>query len=94
MIAGHEEIAVPRYFFDVHDGETFIRDPEGLELEGIEAVYAKAQKALPETVKEERPEGDRRDFAVLVKNEAGQMVLRVTRSLVVENTSQGSTANT
>jgi hypothetical protein len=45
-------------------------------------------------VKAELPDGDRRDFTIDVKDAAGQIVWRVTLSLVVESLSQGSTANT
>jgi hypothetical protein len=45
-------------------------------------------------VKDEVPDGNRRDFTVDVKDAAGQLVWRVTLSLVVESPSQGSTANT
>jgi hypothetical protein len=40
------------------------------------------------------PDGDRRDFTVDVKDAAGQIVWRVTLSLVVESPAQGSAANT
>jgi hypothetical protein len=83
---------MPRFFFDIHDGENFTPDREGLELEGIEAAKNEAKKALPDIVKEEMPDGDRRGFTVDVKNVAGQIVWRVTLSLVVENPSQGSAA--
>ena len=85
---------MPRFFFDIHDGEVFTPDREGLELEGLEAAKAEAKNALPDIVKDEMPVGDRRDFTVDVKNAAGQIVWRVTLSLVVESPSQGSTANT
>jgi hypothetical protein len=45
-------------------------------------------------VKDEMPDGDRRDFTVDVKNATGQIVWRITLSLIVESPSQGSTANT
>jgi hypothetical protein len=85
---------MPRFFFDIHDGENFTPDREGLELEGLEAAKNEAKKTLPDIVKDEMPDGDRRDFTVDVKNVAGQIVWRVTLSLVVENRSLGSTANT
>jgi hypothetical protein len=85
---------VPRFFFDIHDGEDFTPDREGLDLDNLEAAKAEAKRTLPEIVKDEMPDGDRRDFTVDVKDAAGQMVWRVTLSLVVESPSQGSTANT
>jgi hypothetical protein len=85
---------MPRFFFDIHDGEDFTPDRQGLELEGLEAAKAEAKKTLSEIVKEEMPDGNRRDFTIDVKNAAGQIVWRVTLSLVVESPSEGSTANT
>jgi hypothetical protein len=85
---------MPRFFFDIHDGEDFMPDRHGMELEGLEAAKDKAKKALPDIVKDEMPDGNRRDFTVDVKDVAGQIVWRVTLSLVVEIPSQGSTANT
>jgi hypothetical protein len=76
---------MPRFFFDIHDGEDFTPDRQGLELDGLEAAKAEAKKTLPEIVKDEMPEGDRRDFTVDVKSAAGQIVWRVTLSLVVES---------
>ena len=67
---------------------------KGLELEGLEAAKDEARKALSEIVKEEMPDGYRRDFTVDVKDAAGQIVWRITLSLVVESPSQGATANT
>jgi hypothetical protein len=84
---------MPRFFFDIHDGEDFTPDHVGMELEGLEAAKAEAKKTLPDIVKDEMPDGDRRDFTVVVKNEVGHEVLRVTLSLVVESPSQGSTGN-
>lgn len=81
---------MPRFFFDIHDGEKFTPDRVGLELEGLEA----AKKALPDIVKEEMPDGDRRDFTVDVKDVAGRIVWRVTLSLAVESSAQGLTAKT
>ncbi len=78
---------MPRYFFDVHDGGRFVPDRIGLELEGLEVAKDVARKALPDIVKDNMPGGGRRDFTVDVKDAAGQIVWRVTLSLVVESPS-------
>jgi hypothetical protein len=85
---------MPRFFFDIHDGKNFTPDRQGLDLEGLEAAKEEAKKALPDIVRDEMPDGDRRDFTIDVKDVARRIVWRVTLSLVVENPSQGSTANT
>jgi hypothetical protein len=85
---------MPRFFFDIHDGEKFTPDRQGLDLDDLEAAKEEAKKTLSEIVKDEMPDGGRRDFTVDVKDAAGQIVWRVTLSLVVETPSRGSTANT
>jgi hypothetical protein len=83
---------MPRFFFDIHDGKAFTPDREGLELDSLEAAKDEAKKTLPDIVKEEMPDGNRRDFTVDVKDVAGRIVWRITLSLVVESPSQGSAA--
>ncbi|MCB5177060.1 MULTISPECIES: DUF6894 family protein [Microvirga] len=79
---------MPRYFFDTYDGERFFRDEEGLELDGLEAARREARRALPDMASDHLPEGDQRVFIVSVRTEAGQPVLRVALSLVVEDLSE------
>ena len=62
--------ATEPYFFDTHDGARFTRDDEGIELKDLEAAKAEAKKALPDIVKDEMSDGDRRAFVVIVKDEA------------------------
>ena len=78
---------MPRFFFDIHDGKAFTPDRVGLDLDGLEAAKDEAKKPLPDIVKDEMPDGDRRDFTVYVKDVAGQIVWRITLSLVVESPS-------
>jgi hypothetical protein len=85
---------MPRFFFDIHDGKAFMPDCEGLDLDDLEAAKGEAKKTLPEIVKDELPDRDRRDFTVDLKDVAGQIVWRITLSLVVESPSQGSMSNT
>jgi branched-subunit amino acid aminotransferase/4-amino-4-deoxychorismate lyase len=79
---------MPRYFFDIHDGDHFTPDYVGIELASIQAAKNEAKKALPDIVKDELPDGDRRNFVVVVKDEVGHEIVRVTLSLVVESLSQ------
>ena len=85
---------MPRFFFDIHDGEDFTPDRQGVDLDDLDAAKDEARKALRDVIWDELPVGDRRDFTVDVKNTAGEIVWRVTLSLVVETPSQGSTAST
>jgi hypothetical protein len=85
---------MPRFFFDIHDGEDFTPDRQGVDLDDLDAAKDEARKALRDIIWDILPAGDRRDFTVDVKNTAGEIVWRVTLSLVVETPSQGSTAST
>jgi hypothetical protein len=58
---------MPRFFFDIHDGKDFTPDRQGLDLDDLEAAKDEAKKALPDIVRDEMPDGDRRDFTVDVR---------------------------
>ncbi len=79
---------MPRFFFDTYDGEFFAPDNEGQDLEGIEAAKLQAQEALPDMAEDKLPDGDQRVFVVSVRDEAGQVVVRVALTLVTEYPSQ------
>ncbi|MXQ13107.1 DUF6894 family protein [Microvirga makkahensis] len=75
---------MPRFFFDTYDGNLLIPDEQGQELENIEAAKLVAQEALPNMAKDKLPDGDQRVFLVSVRDEAGQVMVRVALSLVVD----------
>ena len=43
---------MPRYHFDLRDGEAFVLDEEGMELPDIESAQMEAAEFLSDTVKE------------------------------------------
>ncbi|WP_410054986.1 DUF6894 family protein [Microvirga sp. Mcv34] len=63
-------------------------------MKDVEAAKARVKKALPDLLKDEMSDGERRDFTIDVKNAVGQIVWRITLSLSVESLSQGSIAIT
>jgi hypothetical protein len=79
---------MPRFFFDTYDGDFFAPDNEGQDLEGIEAAKLIAQEALPDMASDKLPDGDQRVFIVSVRDEAGQVVVRVSLTLIAEYPSQ------
>ena len=79
---------MPRFFFDTYDGDFFAPDNEGQDLEGIEAAKLMAQEALPDMASDKLPDGDQRVFIVSVRDEAGQVVVRVSLTLIAEYPSQ------
>lgn len=75
---------MPRYYFDAHDGDRFIRDDTGVDLPGIEAAKDEASKVLPEIAREKMPDGSRRDFTIEVRDETGRPVIRAGLSFFIE----------
>jgi hypothetical protein len=66
---------MPRYFFDIHDDIEII-DQEGQELPNLRAARSKAAMALAEAAKDELPDnGPAKDLTVIVRDEAGKVVL-------------------
>jgi hypothetical protein len=75
---------MPRFYFDVDDGETIVMDDVGLDLDGFQQAQGEAVKALPTIAKDCLPDGTRREFVVTVRNEVHRQVLRAKLSLTVE----------
>jgi hypothetical protein len=65
---------MPRYFFDVFDGEKLVRDEIGIELADLEQVRIEAIEALPDIARDQLPDGDERAFAVEARDEHGRVV--------------------
>ena len=72
---------MPRYFFDIHDGELSI-DHEGRECADFDAARVLALATVPEVARWAAPEGsDRQAFTMLVRDGAGQLIYRLTLTL-------------
>ena len=82
------ECQCPAFFFDTHDGDHLVPDETGLELDDLEAAKVEAQKALPDVAKEKLSDGHQRVFMVSVRDEAGQVLMRIALALRVEYFSQ------
>jgi hypothetical protein len=68
---------MPRYSFDTRDGE-FIRDEDGMELDGIDAARDEATRGLADFAKDALPGSVRRELAVEVRDEWDRYVLRAS----------------
>ncbi|MFC6738341.1 DUF6894 family protein [Methylobacterium tardum] len=69
---------MPRYFFDIHDGQ-FQRDEEGVECADFEAARREAVASLPEMARFVLPnDSDTHAFTVLVRDEGGVIVYTAT----------------
>ena len=75
---------MPRYYFDIRDGEYVQKDNEGTVLNGLPEVKAQAVKTLPDVAQDELPGNDRREFVVEVKDENGRAVLVARLTLILE----------
>jgi hypothetical protein len=76
--------AVPRFYFDIDDGDRSIDDDEGLVFADIMAARAQAIAVLPEIARDHVGTSDRQDFVSVVRDERGRPVFRAKLSLVTE----------
>jgi hypothetical protein len=73
---------MPLYFLDSRDGDDFIVDDDGVELDDIDAVRNQAALALAGLARDVLPGAFRRELAIEARDESGRPVLRA--SLVFE----------
>jgi hypothetical protein len=66
---------MPRFYFDVRDGDRFIRDEDGLDYSNIEAARDAATVALAEMAKDALPRAERHHIAIEVRDGAKQPLL-------------------
>ena len=67
---------MPHYFFDTRDGDDFIRDEIGIELDGVEAARDEATRGLADLAKDALPGSIRRELAVECRDEMDRALLR------------------
>ena len=75
---------MPHYFFDTNDGDMLDEDDVGLEFPDPESARRAAIAALPDMARDRLPDGDRRNFSVRVRDEAGTVLYAASLSLVGE----------
>jgi hypothetical protein len=75
---------MPRFFFDIDDGERIHRDDEGLDFANAELARDNAVSALPDIARDVMPDGQRRDFIVTMRDESGTPMFRASLSLRAE----------
>ena len=67
-----------RYYFNFRDGDSLVRDDEGLELPDVEAVQNVAIRALTDIARDEgraaSGSGDARDMEIEVRNDDGPVL--------------------
>jgi len=72
---------MPRYYFDIDDGEHRTYDETGHEFIGREAAREQAIAVLPNIARDMLLNGDRRDFVSYVRDETGNLIFTATLSL-------------
>ena len=73
-----------RYFFEVHDGEVFAPDDQGVELANLDAAKNAAVVALADIARDELPDGRRAEFAIRVSDAAGTHIFTVKLAVAIE----------
>ena len=73
-----------RYFFDVHHGNELTRDEVGMDLDGINEARDEAAEALAEMAGGASRDANPRNFAIEVRDERGQPVLKAEISYAVQ----------
>ena len=83
---------MPRFYFDIFDGEKATPDKLGLDVEdGLERVRYLAIDALPDVARERLLDGDSAEFIVTVRDVHGSDIFRAILSFRAEwiNRSEG-----
>jgi hypothetical protein len=75
---------VPRFFFDIDDGQKVISDLDGAEFPSVKAARREAAQALAEMAKDLLPnDGTERKMSIRVRDHSGQQMLHVTLDYTV-----------
>jgi hypothetical protein len=74
-LSQHSFATMPRYFFDIRDGEELIADEEGMDLPDLEAAFREAARSLAEI----SPMGKRNvasgQVGIVVRDASGTVML-------------------
>ena len=71
-----KRLGMPRYYFDVQEGDQFVPDEVGLVLPDLESARDQATRALVEIARDTLPGTFRREIAIEVKDESSGPLLR------------------
>ena len=68
---------VPRFYFDIRDGESFTPDHEGVEFSSTHEARVDASRALAEMIKGAMPDGLRKAMAIEARDENRKPLFKV-----------------
>ena len=60
---------MPRFYFDIREGERFVPDEDGLEFPTVNEARDDASRTLGQMMKEAMPDGQHHDMAVEVRGD-------------------------
>jgi hypothetical protein len=80
---------MPRFYFDVQDGENISRDDKGLDFPSLERAQHQAAQALGEWVRFASPGPTGRQMTVEIRDRSKTLLLRMTLKYEVEHQGLG-----
>lgn len=83
---------MPRFYYDVREGSSFVPDSEALEFDGIKDAEMEAAIAAAEMGRDELPNGDAREVTIEVRNEHRERVFTISVSMSVSRVDPPPTA--
>lgn len=75
---------MPRYFIDLHDGATHVKDTVGFELSDSDAAREKLVRIMTTVAQGFTPAKDRQDYLAVVRDDARRVVYRAHLTLEIE----------
>lgn len=75
---------MPRYYFDIHDGDHLSSDQDGLDCPTPDNMRDEAISVLPGIARDMLPDGDRKNFWVEVRDDKGRHVFRASLKLTAK----------
>jgi len=77
---------MPRYYFDLREGETFAPDKDGQEFADLDSAEYEAACTAAQIGRERLPASEAREITIEVRDEHGQQMLAVTVSMTITRT--------
>lgn len=72
---------MPRFYFDVLDGDSLTRDDTGLEFPNLDAAEDEAARAIADIARDSLPKCRGSELCVRVRDADGRLALIVTLSM-------------
>jgi hypothetical protein len=73
-----------RYYFDIQDGTTLVRDDEGSAFDNLDAAVQAAARSAAEIGTSRLAKGDFSDVVIEVRDERDQRVFTVAASMKID----------